>query len=122
MTRRRQRTEGGFTMVEVMIAVLLTAVAMAGLIALYTSETRVSATSRHAMEATVLAQDQLEKLRTAPPVAGTQTNINETNTGTGIFTRQWTVAPAAKWTDLQVTVSWTEDTVTRSVVVTGRRN
>lgn len=126
MKTRRPRRPGtaGFTMVEVMIAVLLTAIAMVGLIALYNSETRASGTSRHAMEATVLAQDQLERLRTEPVVAGTlsQANINETNTGTGIFTRSWTVTPAASWTDLTVTVSWTEDAITRTVAVYGRRN
>ena len=130
MTRHaRKRPGGGFTLIEVMIAVLITAIAMAGIIALYTSETRASGNARHATEAAVLAQDQLERLRTTaavssvPPHEIDLTPSGAVVTGVGIFTRQWIVTPIVNsYTDLQVTVTWTDDSVTRNVTLYGRRN
>lgn len=127
--RARQRPEQGFTLIEVMIAVLLTAIAMAGIIALYTSETRASGTARHATEATVLAQDQLERLRTSTAVSSIAphevdlTPSGAIVSGVGIFTRQWIVTPSVVgYTDLEVTVGWAEDGVNRAVTLYGRRN
>jgi Tfp pilus assembly protein PilV len=59
-----RRSEAGFTMIEVMIAMLLTAIAMIGIIALFMTQRKASGFSRHTTEATVLAQDKLEQLRT----------------------------------------------------------
>ena len=39
----------------------------------------------------------------------------------GIFSRAWTVTTGTTYIDLQVTVSWSEDGVNKSVVVYGRR-
>ena len=57
-------------MIEVMVAILLTAIATSGIIGLYIVETRASGFSRHSTEATVLAQDQIEILRTAKFIGG----------------------------------------------------
>lgn len=129
--RRRRRAQAGFTLIEVMIAVLLTAIATSGIIGLYTVETRASGVSRRYTEATVLGQDQLERLRTeaAPavaslPVTGTETNLNALGTTPGPFSRNWTVSMPAHnlFYEISVTVSWTEDGVARNVTLRGRRN
>ena len=127
---RRHGRQGGFTMIEVMVAILLTAIAIIGILALYMAQSRAGAYSRHTSEASVLAEDGLEALRvsgTSPPSLTTLTGVDERGKAGGIFTRTATVtgpvgtAPTAYY-DLRVVVSWDEDGVARSVVLNGRRN
>ncbi|HSD88550.1 MAG TPA: prepilin-type N-terminal cleavage/methylation domain-containing protein [Kofleriaceae bacterium] len=125
MTQRRR--DAGFTMIEVMIAVLLTALAVIGVIALFRVETRASGYSRHETEAAVLAQDRLEELRTqaAGLVSTTETTLNDLGTTVppGMYTRVSLVAASADPSvyDITVTVSWDESGDAKSVVVRGRR-
>ena len=109
----------GFSLLELMVVV-----AVIGIMALYMTETKASAFSRHATEATVLATDKLETLRTEKvPATSSDTGLDslgKTGTG-GIFSRAWTVTTGTTYIDLQVTVSWSEDGVNKSVVVYGRR-
>ena len=108
---------------------MLSAIAVIGIIALYRVQTAASAFSRRATEATIIAEDQLERLRTqpAPVVAQAQAfeTVNEQGKPIvgGFFRRAWTNTPiaATNYVDIVVTVEWTEDN-TRQVVVRGRRN
>src|SRR5580693_4123561 len=59
--------QAGFTMVEVMVSLVLAAIAMMGMMGLYSSSTKASSFSRHSTEASVLAEDRIEKLRTITP-------------------------------------------------------
>lgn len=127
---RRGGRQRGFTMIEVMVAILLTAIAIIGILALYMAQSRAGAYSRHTSEASVLATDGLEALRvspTSPPSLPTLTGVDERGVTGGIFTRTATVsalvgtAPSAYY-DLRVVVTWDEDGVARSVVLNGRRN
>lgn len=132
--RRTRRPQAGFTMIEVMVALLLTVVAVIGVVALYMVEARSSGFSRHESEASVLAEDKLEWMRTinAPcnagvactVMSGTDTGINEEEQAGGIYTRTWSItpvsAPAPSWWDLSVTVTWSEDGIARSVTEVGR--
>jgi prepilin-type N-terminal cleavage/methylation domain-containing protein len=122
--RMRRRSQGGFTMIEVMVSLLVTAVAVMGILGVYLTEVRASSYSRHTSEAVMLAQDKLEQLRTQPAAtaSGTEANISERGVVGGIFTRRWTVTPGASYTDIAVTVSWFEDGVARQFVLRGRRN
>src|SRR5678816_1125705 len=114
LPRRRTfaRQEAGFTMIEVMVALMLTAVGTAGLLALYSVQTRASGYTRHSIEASELAQDQIERLlATAAPgsvTTGSQQHLDERGavTTSGMFTRTWTVTPQTEYCDLVVTVSW----------------
>jgi prepilin-type N-terminal cleavage/methylation domain-containing protein len=121
-----RRPQGGFTMIEVMIAITVTAIATSGLLALFMVETRASGFSRHSTEATVLAEDQLERLRTAaaPTVttSGSQTGIDERGKSGGIFNRTWTTTVGSTYYDTSVTVTWPEDGTTRTVTLRSRRN
>lgn len=121
MTGSRER---GFTMIEVMIAILLTVIAVIGMMALFRVETRASAVSRRTTEAAVLAQDKIEELRTlAAPTSGADSAINalgEPTTG-GPYSRTWTVNFVNNNYVMNVSVSWSDDGVSRSVEMNGQR-
>ncbi len=109
-------------MIEVMIAILLTAIAVIGITALYTVETRSSGFSRHSTEASVLAEDKMEFLRTQiAPVSGSEAGLNEQGGVSGMFSRTWTVTPNPSWIDYSVTVSWSEDGNAKQVVLRSKR-
>lgn len=127
--RRRRPNQAGFTLIEVMVSILLAAVATSGVIGLYMAVTRSSSYSRHATEASVLAEDQLERLRTVTPVTGSNAGLLDERgvpclsscTGNFIFQRSWTVTPVGSYADLVVTVAWNEDGVARQVVMRSKR-
>jgi prepilin-type N-terminal cleavage/methylation domain-containing protein len=91
-------SRAGFTMIEVMLAIVITAVVVTGIIGLYKIEVTASSYSRHSTEAAALAEDKLEKLRTLGTASSTcpsascgiDSNIGPEGLGTtGIYTRMW---------------------------------
>jgi len=138
---RATGSKRGFTLVEVMIAIVLTAISIIGIVGLYLSQARASGYSRHTTEASTLAEDQLEQLFRIPAPcvpacvgAGNDGGVidAEGRTGTGgSFTRSWTMttttATQTFW-DILITVTWyeAEDDTTKppihQVVLRGRRN
>ena len=104
--------QNGFTLIEVMIAILLTVIAVIGIMALYMTETKASGFSRHSTEATALAQDKLEKLRISggPTTGNDASKLDAVGKAGGIFERSWTVTTNANgYYDLVVYVGWDED-------------
>ena len=101
----------GFTLIEVMIAILLTVIAIIGILAMYMSGSRSASYTRHTTEAATLANDKLEELRTTTtPAAGTQTTIDGLGRAGGIFERHWTVTTVGtSYQDITVYVGWDED-------------
>jgi len=124
----KRPAEAGFTMIEVMVAMLLTAIAIIGILALFMAQTKASGFSRHMTEATALCQDKLEQLRTLTAssvgINGTDSNLDATGVsgGSGIYARTWTYTVQAAWTDIVCTITWTEDGVGKTLTLTGRRN
>ena len=59
----RRTAEGGFTLIELMIALAVTIIGLMGLVSLLVADVRASAHSRHAAVASVLADDRLEEVR-----------------------------------------------------------
>ncbi|GEM_PF-6707741 len=111
-------------MIEVMIAMVLTAVAIMGIIALYATQTKASNFSRHSTEAAMLAQDKIEQLRTGSGSGGawaTETYINERGSAAGIFTRATTMTARTNYWDMLVTVTWADDGQTHTVTQYARR-
>lgn len=123
MTRtKRGSRQAAFTMIEVMVAVLLTAIATTGIVALYVVNTRASGFSRHTTEATILAQDQMERMRTNGAGSGSNNGIDEAGNSPGMFNVNYAVATAAPaYDDINITVSWVEDGANRAITVLGRR-
>ena len=114
----------GFTLVEVMIAIILTSIGAAGMVGLYRVETRSSGYSRHTTEAAVLAEDKMEQIRTVvTPTTGQDVTLDEPGgaPGNGFFTRNWAVTPNTSWIDYNVTVGWTEDGALKTVTHLSRR-
>jgi len=112
-------------MIEVMVSMLLTAIAASGIIALYVVETRASGYSRSTTEATILAQDQLESLRTSSITGTASTSgLNEHGLAVagGRFTRDYTVTPGVDFDEVLVNVSWDDDGITKTVTLRSRRN
>ncbi|HEY5945029.1 MAG TPA: prepilin-type N-terminal cleavage/methylation domain-containing protein, partial [Kofleriaceae bacterium] len=112
---KRGRSQAGFTLIEVMIAMLLTALTVIGVLGLYRVESRASSFSRRETEAAVLAQDKLEELRTgAAPSANSLTTAPVTDelTGTAIFTRTWEITASVSnpaLYEIRVRVEWDDN-------------
>jgi len=126
VTRSRER---GFTLIEVMVAMLLTALTVIGVLGLYRVETRASSFSRRETEAVVLAQDKLEDLRTqiAPTAAVALTQepspITDQLTGAVVFTRTWQVDVTSDPAVYKITVNvtWDDGGIMHTVTVVGQR-
>ena len=123
--KRRRKGQSGFTMIEVMVALLLTAIAIVGIIGLYRVQTRSSSYSRRSTEAAVLAGDKMEMLRaTATPSSST---ADETIDSAGMasaggpFTRRWVVTTTASQYEILVEVDWSDDGTTRTVRMRSQR-
>ncbi|HEY7460686.1 MAG TPA: prepilin-type N-terminal cleavage/methylation domain-containing protein [Gemmatimonadota bacterium] len=109
-SRRARRTRRrGFTLIEMMVAILLLGVGMMALAALTTTVTRANVQSSSRTVASSLAQERIERFRTEPYaliVAGNDARVVDGVT----YTRTWTVAtndPAPGLKTVSVTVSWT---------------
>src|SRR3569623_768340 len=120
----RRPREAGFTMIEVMVAMLLTAIAIIGIMALFISQSRAMGFSRHATEGTALCEDKIEQLRTQPSGAGngTDSTIDEKGTtGGGIYKREWTETITASYAEIVCKVSWSDNGVSDSTTLRARR-
>jgi len=120
----RRKAQAGFTMIEVMIAMVLTAVAIMGIIALYVTQTKASNFSRHSTEAAMLAQDKIERMRAGLGSGGawaTETSINERGSASGIFTRATTMTARTNYWDMVVTVTWADDGQAHTITQYARR-
>ena len=107
-------------MIEVMVAMLLTAIAIVGIIGLYRIQTRSSSYSRRSTEAAVLAGDKMEALRATktPTTAGTPETVDANGVvGSGPFSRTWTVTSTATQHEIVVEVSWSDDGTNRTVTM-----
>ena len=131
-----RRPQGGFTLIEVMVAILLTALTVIGVLGLFRIESRASQFSRRETEAAVLAQDKLEELRTGAPPSGVSSGSDGNGTsnpnnpvmtdqlsGTALFKRTWQVDTTTDTAVYKITVrvEWDDDGVTRFVQVVGQR-
>jgi len=119
-----RRPEAGFTMIEVMVALLLTAIAVMGLLGVYLGQTRASSYSRHTSEAVILAQDKFEQLARRPRVTTSVPRRTSTSAASGPACSRGTgrLRSGAGYADVVVTITWSEDGVARQFVLRGRRN
>ncbi len=112
MSRGRART-GGFTILEVLVAMGVMAIGLIGVLGLQRTSMQASGYSRHATEAAVLGEDKLEQLRTTPIALAADGSEIVDATGavdaTGMFTRTWTLDWVSDLATLTVTVAWGED-------------
>jgi len=112
---------GGFTLMEVMIAVFLLAVALGGLAAVAATVVRGNAFSQTLTTATTLARDKMEELKStsyANMLSGGDTKSADSIN----YTRAWIVgAEAGNRRTVTVTVTWTWLNMSRSVTLNSLR-
>lgn len=112
--RTRVKRQSGFTLVELLVALTVLMIGVAGILGMHLTSMRAAAYSRHATEAAVLGEDRMEELRTLPTAAltaGTDTvNPQGLADVDGYYTRAWSVTWGGGGTlaTLTVTVSWLE--------------
>ena len=104
----------GFTLLEVLIAIVILSISLLALAALMGTTTQNTSFGGHITEAATFAQDQLEQLRVtqwANIVSG-----NNTITGaTGIiYSRNWNVVVNGNIRTITITVTW-NDRVNHSI-------
>ena len=106
-----RRDQGGFTIIELMIALTILLIGITGILSMQLTALKATSYSRHATEASVLAEDLMEELRTLPistVVGGSETVDAQGNYDPqGVFTRAWTISSGSLAT-ISVTVSWNE--------------
>ena len=107
----------GFTLIEVMIAVFLLAVALIGLAAVTTTVIRGNSFSQTLTTATTLAKDKMEDLRSTG--YGSLQDGNDTKSMDNLnYTRRWTVgAEINNRKTVNVTVTWTWLNLSHSVTL-----
>lgn len=117
--RGRHSRQEGFTLIEVMIALLLLLVGVAGVLTLQMVSVRATSFSRHATEATIVGEDKMEELMTMTggqllALDGTFDDVNEMaidTAATDPYTRTIRVVDSPfspGILDVRVTVAWLE--------------
>ncbi|HEY1587874.1 MAG TPA: prepilin-type N-terminal cleavage/methylation domain-containing protein [Polyangia bacterium] len=133
MVTKRRRRARGLTLIEVMIALLVTTIALLGALATVGITVRGANFSRNATEASVLVQTKLESLVSLPqgPSGGAlpvtvspelTLDANGLTVPTGIYTRttKWTQTASPAQRTCTVTVSWTDLTGSSHAVTASR--
>jgi len=98
--------EKGFTLIEVLIAMLILAIGLLSLATLATTVINGNAFSNKMTTATTRAQDKMEQLKNSSYAS---LSSGGPETIQSIYTRQWTVtndSPAANMKKIQVKVTW----------------
>lgn len=117
--RRRDVRERGFTLIEVLVAVVILSLGMAAMVALSANGTQATAYTRHAGEAAMVGQDELERLRVLPPASlasGTDTvDAHAVASAVGLYTRTWTVSWTGSLATLTVKVQWSDGGSTHAI-------
>jgi len=111
----------GFTLIEVLVALVILAVSLLALAGLMTTTTKNNASGGHLTEAATFAQDKLEELRAMPwnsliPGSVNTDLVPNPPGSTGIqYTRTYRVNqlnPSLK--ELEITINW-NDAINRSI-------
>jgi prepilin-type N-terminal cleavage/methylation domain-containing protein len=109
-TMTRLRDEGGFTLVELLVAAVIAAVGFLGLAATHTIAIKTTSVGRSTSIATRLASEQLEVMRRQPYAQVETIEEEDVTVGNRQFTRRATVGAAALGSAKKVTstVQWTD--------------
>ena len=110
---RHSNESKGFSLIEVLIALVILSISLLALAGLMVQSTKNSSWGGHLTEAATLAQDKLEQFRTVRPQTDIPegTNFDTKTPPSGIqYTRTWTVATNGTNTvrTITITVTWTD--------------
>lgn len=114
---RRLPDQNGYLLIEIMIAMAIFAIGFLAIGTLILSTTRNNTTSNIATQATMLAVERLEQLKSSDVSA--MTGDNGQPEQVGIFERSWTVTDTGIGASrlIEVTVSWDRMGQNRDVVL-----
>lgn len=107
------RNRNGFTLIEILVALVILSIALLALAGLMVTTTRNNATGGHLTEAATFAQDTLERLRVSP-LTSIPTGVMIQNSCVGstgvLYTGSWTaVANSGSTLDtITITVNWVD--------------
>ena len=103
--------EGGFTLVELLVAASLGAIGLLGLAATHVNALRATATGRNVSIATLLAAQEMEVLRRTPYDQLASVSPTGVTVGNLTYAREVTVVDSPTGTSKQVTVttSWSDN-------------
>ena len=118
---RRFKKSNGFSLIEVLIALVILSISLLALAGLMVQSTRNSSWGSHMTEAATLAQDRLERFRAVRPQTDIPEGANndQVPADSGIvYTRTWTVTTNATSTlrTITITVTWT-DSIPHSITI-----
>ncbi len=113
---QRDSNKGGFTLLEVLIAMVIISVGALGLAMMQGSTAQANSFGNQLTQATTLGQSLIEKLSTTQldqlTGSGTESDLNEDGAPGGPFNRTWVVADNTDFSKrITVTVSWNNDLV-----------
>jgi type IV pilus assembly protein PilV len=118
---KRARSEKGFTLLEIMIAISILAIGLLAVASLQISSIRGNAFASGVTEGTTLAADRIEKLLALPYthadlVAGNHTDPNPPNR----YAVTWLVtddSPVTNTKTIDLTVTWADHGIQKSVTM-----
>ena len=104
------KKSNGFTLIEVLVALVILSIALLSLAGLMATTTRNNAAGGHLTEAATLAQDTLERLRVSPLSYIPATYTTNTVAPSGItYTWGWSSStPIPNLDTITITVNWTD--------------
>lgn len=114
--QRRRVTQAGFTIIEVLIALLILLIGIAGILSLQMTSLRATGFSRHATEASVVGEMKMEDLVAMPAAAIAAGSDLVDSRGQSDpncdpacnYTRDWTIDWTGSTASVLVRVTWYE--------------
>ena len=101
----------GFSLVEVLIALVILSISLLALAGLMVQTTKNNSFGSHMTEAATVAQDEFEILRARPynsMLAGGDPSVPGANGQT--YSRNWTIVRSGSFADTSITVTWADPT------------
>jgi prepilin-type N-terminal cleavage/methylation domain-containing protein len=107
MNNTKKRKDSGFTIIEMLIAMVILSVAVLGIGSMVYSVMGSTSISKGMTVATTLMQDKMESLKNTV-VSSLTTGSDAVQMGNVSYLRQWTVSPSANTRTITVTVNWND--------------